>query len=37
MFLAVIVQENLDKRPWIENGRRFAIHLLTWHSGIKLV
>ena len=29
MFLAVIIQENLDKQPWIENGQRFAIHLLT--------
>ena len=31
MFLAVIIQENLDKQPWIENGQRFAIHLLTLH------
>ena len=31
-FLAAIIRENLDMRPWIENGHRFAIHLLTWHS-----
>ena len=23
-----IIRENLDKRPWTENGQRFAIHLL---------
>ena len=31
-FLAAIIQENFNIRPWIENGQRFAIHLLTWHS-----
>ena len=31
-FLAAIIQENFKIRPWIENGQRFAIHLLTWHS-----
>ena len=31
-FLAAIIRENLDMRPWIEKGHRFAIHLLTWHS-----
>ena len=31
-FLAAIIQENFNIRTWIENGQRFAIHLLTWHS-----
>ena len=31
-FLAAIIRENLDIRPWIENGQPFAFHLLTWHS-----
>ena len=27
VFLAAIIRENLDKRPWIKKGQRFAIHL----------
>ena len=32
MLLAAIIWENLDKRSWIENGQRFAIHLLTFYA-----
>ena len=37
VFLAVIIQENLDKQHWIENGQRFAIHLLTLHSWLVIL
>ena len=32
MLLAAIIRENLDKRSWIGNGQRFAIHLLTFYA-----
>ena len=35
-FLAAIIRENFDMRPWIENGHRFAIHLLIWHSWLAI-
>ena len=35
VFLAAIIGENLDKRPWTENGEGFAIHSSTWYSGAK--
>ena len=35
-FLAAIIRENFNIRPWIENGQRFAIHLLTWHSWLAI-
>ena len=28
--------EPSDKRPWIENGQRFAIHFQTWHSWLMI-
>ena len=33
--LATIIKKNYDKRPWIENGERFAVHSSTWPSGAK--
>ena len=34
LFVAII-RENYNKRPWIEDGEGFAIHLSTWRSGAK--
>ena len=33
--LAAITRENFDKKPWIENGKDFAIHSSIWPSGAK--
>ena len=34
-FLAAIMRNNSVKRPWIENGKGFAVHSSTWPSGAK--
>ena len=34
-FLAAIMRNNFVKRPWIENGKGFAVHSSTWPSGAK--